>query len=45
MSRDGRYVTRSHGRRCDECPWMDGIPQGAMEGGAVIAVYLIKSYA
>ena len=29
MSMDGRYVTRSQGWRCDECPWMDSIPQGA----------------
>jgi len=36
MSMDGRYVTRSHGWRCDECPWMDGMSQGAMDGGVTI---------
>ena len=25
MSMDGRYVAKSQGWRCGECPWMDGL--------------------
>ena len=32
MPMDGRYIAKSHGWRCDECPGMDGISQGAMDG-------------
>ena len=32
MSRDGRYVASSQGWRCDECPGMDGMWQGARDG-------------
>ena len=51
MSMDGRYIAKSHGRRCEYvhgwtvyrkepwkavriCPWLYGISQRAMEGGA-----------
>ena len=30
MPRDGRYVTKSQGWRCDECPGMGGMSQCAM---------------
>ena len=36
MPRDGRYIAKSQGRRCDECPGMGGISQRAREGGAAM---------
>jgi len=37
MSMDGRYAARSQGWRCGACLWMDGMQQGARDGGAAHA--------
>ncbi|MBL4679844.1 MAG: hypothetical protein JKY88_03855 [Pseudomonadales bacterium] len=38
MPMDGRYVARSQGWRCDECPGMDGMQQGATDGGVGLLI-------